>query len=86
MLLQNKINDLISLRYTLDNESQIVMVNGIAKCLKIQNNDFINAELLKNYQIYTLLIYNLNIYDEQNDSLLWLQASKVSKIPCLHLK
>jgi hypothetical protein len=54
------------------------MVNGVAKYLKSQIDVFINTELLKNYQIIIFLAFNLNVYDEQTDSVFYIEGAKVS--------
>jgi len=35
---------------------------------------FINWELLKHFQFYIFTIYNLGLYDEKNDSLMFFQT------------
>ncbi len=63
----------------MDNESIVVVVNNEARCLKLpQINDFIREHLFKKYQFFTYLIWTLNVYDEDNNDILYLLAVKVS--------
>ena len=46
-----------------------------AKLLYNENVEgFINVELIQHFQIFLLIIYNLGLYDEKNDSLVYFQA------------
>jgi len=63
----------------MDSRHQLVVVLKNAKLLNNENvESFINWELIQHFKIYLLIIYNLGLYDEKNDTLMYNQAVLVS--------
>ena len=55
------------------------MLKNNIKLLENKESDkFIEWELLKSFDFYTYLLFKLDIYDDKNDTIMLLQAIKVS--------
>lgn len=66
-------------RYPVDTKYEIVMLKNNIKLLENKESDkFIEWELLKSFDFYTYLLFKLDIYDDKNDTIMLLQAIKVS--------
>ena len=74
-------NVYIYLRFHVDQRYMIVIVKNAIRLVEIKDADaFIEWELLKNFDLLTYLLFRFGLYDEINDTIMLLQAFKVSEL------